>query len=472
MKYKLTLLFFSAFLIRLISLNQSLWLDEAITAQVVKTFSYTQIITQFSPQDFHPPGFYLFMKLWSSFFGYYEIMLRLPSLLFSLATGWFIYLIAKMKNEKLKIKNYDLGFWAAALFLLNPLIIYYSQEARMYMMVTFLLTAAFYFFLRIIDFAHQDQVKSHIQNILLFSVCVFLSFLTFYGSIFFIISFYVYLIWKKELRLLLFMIPGFILSFIVVAPLLYQQLAYSREVLQSVTHWNLVLGTVTLKNLFLIPIKFTSGRISFEPKILYYAIAGFWTVITFFFAGIGGWKDKRLAFFFVFPLVLATIFSFFSPLLQYFRFLYLIPILSMLIMLGIINFKADLIQRSDKMKIIIVSVFLLFSLLYLFFPQFHREDWKELAYQIQKKDAEAVYMIPSASDPIKYYLGYNSDFAIIDISTLIAQKNLPERLYIIPYVTAIHGVDYKTVLVEKGYFLEKEEAFRGVTLETWKNISP
>ena len=116
---KIFFIFFFAFLIRLIALNQSLWLDEAVTANVVKNFDFAQIISKFSPTDFHPPLYYLFMKLWTNFFGYSEIALRMPSVLFSLLTGYVIYLIG--------------GIWSAAFFLFNPLIVYYSQEARMYM---------------------------------------------------------------------------------------------------------------------------------------------------------------------------------------------------------------------------------------------------------------------------------------------------------------------------------------------------
>src|SRR3990167_11022982 len=114
---KILLIFVLAFLIRLIALNQSLWLDEAITAKVVMSFGFKDIINKFSPTDFHPPLYYLFMKLWTNFFGYSEIALRMPSILFSLLTGYVIYLIG--------------GIWAAVFFLFNPLIVYYSQEAQM-----------------------------------------------------------------------------------------------------------------------------------------------------------------------------------------------------------------------------------------------------------------------------------------------------------------------------------------------------
>src|SRR3990172_9702928 len=169
---QLILLLILAFLIRLIAVNQSLWLDEATTAQVVKQFNLAEIVTKFSPRDFHPPLYYLFMKLWTGVFGYSEVALRMPSIIFSLLTGWVIYLIG--------------GLWASALFLFNPLVVYYSQEARMYMMVTFFLTGAFYFF--------------NNKKWLLFSLLSILSFYTFYGSIFFIAAFFLYLLYKNQFK--------------------------------------------------------------------------------------------------------------------------------------------------------------------------------------------------------------------------------------------------------------------------------
>src|SRR3989339_1204426 len=93
---KIFFIFLFAFLVRLIALNQSLWLDEAVTAKVVMNYGFTEIVSKFSPTDFHPPLYYLFMKLWTNVFGYSEIALRMPSVLFSLMTGYVIYKIATL----------------------------------------------------------------------------------------------------------------------------------------------------------------------------------------------------------------------------------------------------------------------------------------------------------------------------------------------------------------------------------------
>src|SRR5450830_924226 len=130
-----------ALILRLISLNQSLWLDEATTALVSK-MSLTNIFTKFLPGDFHPPLYYLIMKYWTVVFGYTEISLRIPSIIFGLGTIYFTYLIGK------KLFNKKTGLLASILMSTSGLAIYYSQEARMYMMAAFLVSAAVYFFLK------------------------------------------------------------------------------------------------------------------------------------------------------------------------------------------------------------------------------------------------------------------------------------------------------------------------------------
>ena len=63
--------------------SQSLWLDEAISANVAKNNSYHQIVNGFSKLDFHPPGYYFALKTWADIFGYSEVSLRLPSVIFT-----------------------------------------------------------------------------------------------------------------------------------------------------------------------------------------------------------------------------------------------------------------------------------------------------------------------------------------------------------------------------------------------------
>jgi len=464
MNKKILLVLFFAFIIRLIALNQSLWLDEAVTAKVVMNYSFFDIVSRFSPTDFHPPLYYLFMKIWTNAFGYSEISLRLPSVMFSLLTGYLVYLIGK------KIKNTETGFWAMIFFLFNPLIVYYSQEARIYMMAVFLLSVATFLLININylkDQVESSNVKSQMSKmsrlqfktlnfrlVSLFSIFITLSFLTFYGSIFLIAAFLLYLIFKKEYSAVI--ISGLTLSIamIFIWPLFSQQLANSKLSLQIVANWPMVLGTANLKNLLLIPMKFAFGRISFYPKYLYWLLAGCWTAVVWIFITKGILKNRWLGFILLFPLTAAFIFSFSTPLLQYFRFIYLIPIASLLISLAV---------KSIWLKKVLAGIFLGLSLVYLLLPIFHREDWKSLGASIPAQ-SEVNVIIPSA-DALKYY---RKDLILEDLRGIETTVNFKNEFLIIPYTSEIYGFDYKKILLKNNYTLVNAETFRGVFYELWQ----
>jgi len=460
MNKKIIIVLIAAYLIRMIALNQSLWLDEAVTAKVVLHFNFTEIITKFSPTDFHPPLYYLLIKVWTSIFGYSEVVLRMPSVIFSILTGWIIYLMV--------------GFWPMVFFLFNPLVVYYSQEARMYMMTVFLLTTSVYFFKKILlgpakSFTPTNArlAKSErdlrvvgtpltfaTQHLLLFILFCTLSLYTFYGSIFLISAFFIYLLYKKQYKIFLVSGLAFVVLSLPLLPLLYKQFLNSKIMLQSVTNWSLVLGKVNLKDLFLIPMKFAFGRISFYPKSIYYLLSGLWTVIIFYFVIKGGIKKKFWLFLFTLPLLLAFIFSFFSPMLQYFRFIYLIPILSILVAYG---------TNKNWQKTLITVSFLILSLVYLLMPQFYREDWQSLAYYLPA--GRQVYMISPSSDGLAYY---RPDIKIKDLRDT---KNIYEKeIVVIPYAVEIYGLDYKKELETKGYQLKEKKSFRELFYEVWTTL--
>ena len=340
-------------------------------------------------------------------------------------------------------------------------------------MVTLLITMTIYYFISrsICNFFHssgslshyrarhpKSEKNSYLRDILFCNLFIFLSFLTFYGSIFFILSIYLYLLIKKEFKLFLYLVPGFILSLIIISSLLLQQINNSQIVLKQVMNWSLVLGQANIKNLLLIPIKFSIGKISFEPKIAYWIISAVWT--TFLFSFIfktmldlrGPTKNRIFLWLFFTPIIIGFLVSFYTPLLQYFRFIYIIPIMIILIAIN---------TNKNWQRIIILSGFAIFSFIYLLNPAYHREDWKSLVSNLNK--SKPVYMIYSSSDPVRYY---NNKIEIKDIKKLTDYK-LKNSIQIIPYTSEIHGVDYKKILNELGYKIINENSYRELKIERW-----
>jgi uncharacterized membrane protein len=438
-------------ILRLIGINQSMWLDEAISANVVK-LPVGQIVNNFSVGDFHPPFYYWFLSFWVKIFGNTVIAMRLSSILFSVITIFGIYKIGeKLGKPAGRQAGKKVALWAAWFTAINPLLIYYGQELRMYMMTTMWLVWAVYYWIKIIN--SSTKLKVNWKNWILFNSFCLLAFVTFYASAFLIGAMMLYFLFKKEWQNFVKSSLGIVLAVIVISPLLLGQLKMSNEALNEVVNWGLVLGKVNLKNLLLVPLKFSIGRVSWYPKNFYYLTAGLWTVFVWLIALKNSKKEAKLVWLMIIPLVLGIIFSFKSPMIQYFRFLYLVPILA-------------LVLAKEKIKLIkiLLSVgFLGFSLFYVLNPTMHREDWKSLVNQLVSSSVSQIYMVKSFEDPIKFY---NPDIKILDIREKISEKNV----WVVPYGEIIHGVNHKEILKEEGFKLERQINFRENILEEWQKI--
>lgn len=122
----------------LIFLTQSFWRDEAFS-YLMANQSIWQIFLS-TAKDFSPPFYYLLLHGWMQIFGGSEVALRSLSLVFFYAT---IYVIDHMLIDVLKIRTK----WRFAYLLLvaiNPFLIYYGYEARMYSMSAFFVTLSWY----------------------------------------------------------------------------------------------------------------------------------------------------------------------------------------------------------------------------------------------------------------------------------------------------------------------------------------
>jgi 4-amino-4-deoxy-L-arabinose transferase-like glycosyltransferase len=80
----------------------------------------------------HPPAYYAMMLAWVKLFGTDIVTLRLPSVLFGIASIFLIYLLGSCEEGKAT------GLLAAAMLALNGLHIFWSQAARMYAPACFL----------------------------------------------------------------------------------------------------------------------------------------------------------------------------------------------------------------------------------------------------------------------------------------------------------------------------------------------
>lgn len=121
-------------------LTQSLWRDEAF-AVLLSEPSLSGIV-RLTIQDFNPPLYYFILHFWMKFFGQGEVAIRMLSFIFHLLLVYVVYRFGKFLKFS-KRTNYFL----ILITFLNPMLIYYAFEARMYSLLVLLATTSMYFFL-------------------------------------------------------------------------------------------------------------------------------------------------------------------------------------------------------------------------------------------------------------------------------------------------------------------------------------
>jgi len=120
--------------------GQSYWFDEAVTVQVVGG-SLERVLDLLPESESTPPLYYLAAWLWSQAFGVGELGLRSLSAVvgtLTIVVGWAVGRYASPRA----------GLFAAALIAANPMLIWYSQEARAYELVALLGAASILMTLR------------------------------------------------------------------------------------------------------------------------------------------------------------------------------------------------------------------------------------------------------------------------------------------------------------------------------------
>lgn len=427
MKKTLFLILLLAFLIRLINLNQSLWLDEAISATTVEKYDVVQILTKFIGGDVHPPLYYLVLDIWSNFFGFSEVSLRMPSIIFAILTCLFIYKIGK------KITTEKISQVAALLFALNPLSIYYSQEVRMYSMTTFLATLAIYGLVS----------KKNWLFIVGFTGALYTDYLPILMLPIFLVTNF-----KSALISLLLFVPWL--------PVFFRQLSAGASLASLNPEWGNVVGGGNLKNLILTYVKFIFGRVSLENKILYAVISAV-VGLEYFFILIKA-KNKILWAWLLVPIILGFIISLRVPIFGYHRFLFVVPAFCLLLALG---------AKRSVSRITFVTVISFMSIIFFNLnPSFHREDWRSAINYIEQNPGTVIMPSRAQAAPIYYYA-----------PSLIVQdkENLNLRtknVYLIRYVQELFDPTdtLRTNLESQDYQKTQEKGFNGVLIWKYKRV--
>ena len=331
---QLSIIILIAFLLRIYRLGyRDLWYDEIITLAKIPHLNFLRV--------WNPPLYFALLAGWVKIFGFSEISLRFPSLIFSLACIPIIFLLGK------EIFNKSAALYASLVIALSPFQLWYAQEARAYSSMLFLGLLSSYFQVLFINRRQHKYLFGY-------AVSAILGLYTHpYYVLFFIaqlICFFIYCArnWSKKILVTILLIA---LSFI---PLIQKYSIRLAQVIRGYwipsPDWNSLL--ITMENLLLGYNNRVSAYLISDILTLILVISAIWFV-----------KQRRASkrgfifclILFVVPIMLAFLFSkLFVPIYFDRGLIVCSPYYYLILGLGISAFRKKVAKSSA-----IISIFLL-----------------------------------------------------------------------------------------------------------------
>ena len=440
-KFTLPLILLVALALRLSGLHQSFWLDEGTEVLAVSTRGLVDLVTSYSFGDFHPPLYHIILWFWTKLFPLAEWSVRLPSVFFSIG---IIAIIFHFGNS---IRR-GVGTIASLFLAVNGLDIYYSQEARMYMMAAFGATLAMWCFWRSLTCTRSMLWLGYTVGMIIALGADYLPW-------FLLLVQWAWIWFTKPSR-------DFIKPFVVTqavifagifswAPFFWKQFAIGQSIAHAVPAWGEVVGGISWTSLPLMMMKFIFGRLPIpDSNIERLTIGG---LMIPFLALLGltlrlrpsinsGFRSgpsalrlgsgpsvlqldrEATAFFwlwFLVPALCAFGISFFIPVFSYFRFLFVLPAFVLLTSLGLFRIEGRLRWMIGAFFVAIGATA---SAVYLTNQNFWREDWRSAAAYLDEEHALVVFVTPQPPDPYMFYSTKDNAKGLVQING----GDFPERL--------------------------------------------
>jgi len=168
--------------------NQSFWADEALTAYEAR-IQFGAMINVVLHVETTPPLYFVLIWAWGHVLGTGEVALRSLSTLAGIAVVPIAYLCGR------ELASRRAGVIAAAFVAVNPFLIWYSQEARAYMLLVALSGASFLWFAR----ARREPSR---RNLARWTAWSSLALMTHFFAAFLVAAEALWLLWTARTRLI------------------------------------------------------------------------------------------------------------------------------------------------------------------------------------------------------------------------------------------------------------------------------
>lgn len=456
--------------------NESLWLDEGYSI-IFANLNLSQIF--FLPET-NPPLYYIILHWWINLFGDSEFFVRFPSVIFGFLS---IFMVYKVGNQ---IFDKDVGILSSLLLGLSVFHIHYSQEARTYSLSVLLTLLSIYFFIKLL----RKKSYTVLFGYILYSTLLIYSHI--YG-LFIIISQNIYIIalfllsketYKLNLKRWILIQIILIILFI---PWVNIFITQTLNVVQS-GFW---IPMPSLSSIMKSFIRYSGSKLLFWL----FMILSLFSIMTYekisgnitwknMFKSIESyrWKIRLLNTDMIFllvvwlltPIILPFIISRFSTPIYFTKYTIVASLpFYILVSKGINNI------RHKYLKLIVISVVIVFSLVYIrgYYNKINKEQWRDVANYIDTNanNGDLLLFNSGIQDIIFNYYSKRTDLIkkpFPEKGIQVDEENIKELELTVEgykgvWVILSHSGDEKGLIIKKlieAYNLSYQEKYVGIKI--------
>lgn len=403
---------------------ESLWIDEGFSVNWAHLGPWGIIVS--AAGDVHPPLYFLVLHSWITLLGDSEFSLRFLSVIFGFLAIFLIYKLGSLIFDK------NTGILSSLLIALSILHVYYSQEARSYTMMVFLVILSMYFLLRFFEGKNRKITIGYlISSILMIYTHFYGLFIILAQNIFFFTHFLYSkekgIRFKRWIRLQLILFIAFLPWLCI---LIFQTIRESSE--RSFIGWIPAPSIFLISTTFFEFFGYLSGTTSlYLPRDLFnwgfgstlnlFSIASSVVsilIISVAFKSVVSVRNKRIGFtsrnrkeisflltWLLVPIIIPFIISYIFVPIYWPRFTIMAsPAFYILAALGIRNIN----KRYIRLALIAVIITLSLTNTYRYYTEINKEQWREASEfinsQAQSGDLLLFYKGFTIHGPMNYYL--------------------------------------------------------------------
>lgn len=386
----LALIILLALLLRVYALGaESMWLDEILSVNTAKRSIISIIEKESSGQAVHPPFYYIILHFWMKLFGDSDFSVRFPSVIFGVASIYVIFRVGKL------IYNEKVGVISAFLLSISLFHIRYSQEARFYTLLTFLILLSNFYFIKLLK---ENNIKNAGIYIILTTAMAY----THVFGLFYIIfqNIYYFLVHRKNMKFWIAIQGSVLLLFAPWIPVLVKQ---TTQV--GLDSWWIPRPTyLTIFNTF----KFFAGS---EINLYVFLILGIAGIIFTYKQEL---NDRIFLLLWLFiPIVTSLSISLYRPIYAERYVIGSLPAIMLLISKGIFNLRKSLVILTSILLLIAITIYAIYPLEeYYTVPDKHQ--WREVASYIENNKGTNDYVLGYRMiSPYTYYNKNDTNVATI-----------------------------------------------------------